>query len=111
SFSRQKKKKISSIPTAGAIMRPFTSLLLLASAALAAQQATPPEKPPVTPIPATQPTTAADAPQRDSSYIDEQGRAHITRVIPVPQYLSIQSRFWLSEQVPDGAPNESLADR
>jgi len=95
-------------------MRPLASLILpslLAAATLAAQQATPPEKPPVAPFPATQPTTAADAPQRDSSYIDEQGRAHITRIVPVPQYLSFPSRYWLSEKVPDGDPNESLADR
>jgi epsilon-lactone hydrolase len=61
--------------------------------------------------PAPQPTTAADAAQRDSSYIDEQGRAHITRIVPVPSYLSFQSRYWLSEKVPDAGPPDSLADR
>src|SRR5271165_3322837 len=93
-------------------MRLAAARILLSSAViLAAQQATPPEKPAATPIPATQPTTAADAPQRDSSYIDAEGRAHITRIVPVPTYLSIQSRYWLAQQVPDGDPQQSLADR
>ena len=56
-------------------------------------------------------TTAAQAPNSDTSYIDAQGNAHITRVIPVPQALSRQSRYWLSQPVPDGGPEESLADR
>src|SRR5580693_2835210 len=63
------------------------------------------------PIPATQPTTAADAAQRDSSFIDSEGRAHITRIVPVPQDLSIPSRYWLSEAVPDAGAPESLAQR
>ena len=93
-------------------MRLAAACILLSSAAiLAAQQATPPEKPPVTPMPANQPTTAADAAQRDSSYIDDQGRAHITRIVPVPAYLSYQSRYWLSEPAPDAGPPESLAQR
>ena len=57
------------------------------------------------------PTTAADAAQRDSSYIDEQGRAHITRIVPVPADLSRQSRYWLSTPVPDASPPEPLAER
>jgi len=92
-------------------MRLAASIFLLAASSLAAQQAVPPEKPPATPIPATQPTTAADAPQRDSSFIDSEGRAHITRIIPVPQDLSFQSRYWLSEAVPDSDPHEPLAHR
>jgi monoterpene epsilon-lactone hydrolase len=98
-------------------------LLLLTSLSLYAQQpeaarpdsakpdSAKPDKPAETALPATQPTTAADAPQRDTSYIDPQGRAHITRIVPVPTYLSRQSRYWLSESVPDGDPNESLATR
>ena len=35
--------------------------------------------------PAPAPTTAAEAPNRDTSYIDAQGTAHMTRVVPVPQ--------------------------
>ena len=76
-----------------------------------AQQAAPPPLAPETPIPAHQPTTAADAAQRDSSFIDSEGRAHITRIVPVPAALSPQSRYWLSEPVPDAGPSESLAER
>ncbi len=57
------------------------------------------------------PTTAADAAQRDSSFIDGQGRAHITRIVPVPSYLSFPSRYWLSEPVPDAGPPSTLAER
>src|ERR1700679_1648878 len=92
-------------------MRPLVSLLLLASTALAAQQATPPPPAPATPPPVHQPTTAADAAQRDSSFIDSEGRAHITRIVPVPQGLSFQSRFWLAEPVAAAGPPESLDQR
>ena len=77
------------------------TLLLAATSTVALAQA-----------PATRPsTTAAQAPNTDTSYIDAQGNAHITRVIPVPQALSRQSRYWLSQPVPDGGPEESLSDR
>jgi monoterpene epsilon-lactone hydrolase len=92
-------------------MRLAASIVLLSAASLAAQQATPPQPAPATPIPAHQPTTAADAAQRDSSFIDSEGRAHITRIVPVPAGLSPQSRYWLSEPVPDARPSEPPADR
>jgi epsilon-lactone hydrolase len=92
-------------------MRLAASILLLSAATLAAQQASPPQVAPTPPIPAHQPTTAADAAQRDSSFIDSEGRAHITRIVPVPAGLSPQSRYWLSEPVPDAGPPESLAER
>jgi len=38
-------------------------------------------------------TTAAQAPNSDTSYIDALGNAHITRVIPVPQALSRAARY------------------
>lgn len=57
------------------------------------------------------PTTADQAAQRDTSYIDEQGTAHVTRVIPVPQDLSPEAQKSISRQVPDEAPPQSLADR
>ena len=72
-------------------------LLLLASTALAAQQPTP--------------TTADQAPKTDTSYIDPAGTAHVTRVVPVPQDLSIQSQHFLSHAEPDQGPPQSLADR
>jgi monoterpene epsilon-lactone hydrolase len=74
-------------------------LLLLVGAALSAQQ------------PAPAPTNAAEAPTRDSSYIDENGTAHVTRVVPVPEGLSIQSRHFLRRAEPDAGPPQSLADR
>lgn len=73
--------------------------VLLASVALAAQQ------------PAPQPTTAAEAPTRDTSYIDAQGTAHVTRVVPIPQTISPQAQRSLARQIPDEGPPQSLADR
>ena len=60
---------------------------------------------------AQQPTTAADAASRDTSYIDANGTAHITRVVPVPQDLSQQAQAFISRRVPDEAPEPSLAER
>jgi monoterpene epsilon-lactone hydrolase len=77
----------------------ITIVMLLASIALVAQQPTP------------QPTTAAEAPTRDTSYIDAEGTAHVTRVVPVPQDLSIQSQHFLRHALPDQGPPESLAER
>jgi epsilon-lactone hydrolase len=74
-------------------------LLLLVEAALSAQQ------------PAPVPTNAAEAPTRDSSYIDENGTAHVTRVVPVPEDLSIQSQHFLRRAEPDQGPPQSLAER
>ena len=51
------------------VVRPAVLVLFAMSTALIAQQ----------------PTTAADAPNRDTSYIDAQGTAHVTRVVPVPE--------------------------
>ncbi|WP_263355718.1 alpha/beta hydrolase [Acidicapsa ligni] len=99
-------------------MRHLSSLTLLFAASFstavfygAQQPAAAPEKPATTPLPAHQPTTAADAPQRDSSFIDDQGRAHVTRIVPVPSYLSRQTRYWLSEPMSDADPHEPLAQR
>jgi len=81
--------------------RPAVLLLLLASVALVAQ--TPTAPPP--------PTTAAEAPTRDTSYIDAQGTAHVTRVVPVPRALSPQAVRMLSRAEPDQGPAEPLAQR
>jgi monoterpene epsilon-lactone hydrolase len=82
-------------------------LVLLATTALSAQQ--PASQP--SPAPAPQPTTAAEAPNRDTSYIDEQGAAHVTRVVPVPQTISTQAQRVLGHAVPDQAPVPSLEER
>jgi epsilon-lactone hydrolase len=85
-------------------MRLSASLsFLFAVSTLAAQQPTP--------QPTSQPTTAATAAQRDSSFIDEKGTAHVTRIVPVPESLSRQSRYWLSQPLPDAGPEDALAQR
>jgi acetyl esterase/lipase len=58
--------------------------------------------------PAPQPTTAAEAPNRDTSYIDAQGTAHVTRVVPVPQTISPQAQLVLGHPGPDQGPPQSL---
>lgn len=58
-----------------------------------------------------QPTTAANAATRDSSYIDAQGTAHITRVVRVPPELSAEAQKSLMRSVPDEGPAEPLAQR
>jgi epsilon-lactone hydrolase len=85
-----------------ALMFPVHRLALLAlcvPALLAAQQTTPP------------PTTAADAPNRDTSYVDEQGTVHLTRVVPSPATISPEAQKMLARQVPDQEPPQSLAER
>ena len=78
-------------------MRAFFSIaFVLGCSAVLAQQSTP------------KPTTAAEAPNRDSSYIDAQGTAHVTRVVPVPEDLSPEARASLSRRVPDEGPPQSL---
>jgi epsilon-lactone hydrolase len=83
------------------VMRSVAIVLfpLLTCVAIAAQESAP------------KPTTAAEAPNRDTSFIDAEGTAHVTRVVPVPDDLSFQSRVWLSRPEPDHAPPQSLAER
>jgi epsilon-lactone hydrolase len=78
-------------------------LLLFSSVSLVAQRPAPDSAP--------KPTTAAEAPNRDTSYIDAQGTAHITRVIPVPKDLSPQAQLALGRPEPDQGPPQSLAER
>src|SRR5215469_11915793 len=83
----------------------FSALLVLPVSAALAQQPAPnaPSAP--------KPTTAAEAPTRDSSYIDEKGAAHITRVVPVPEALSPEAQKSLSRADPDQGPPQSLEER
>jgi epsilon-lactone hydrolase len=78
-------------------------VLLLPAVALGAQQSPAP--------PTAAPTTAAEAPNRDTSYIDAQGTAHVTRVVPVPQDLSSQAQLMLGHAEPDQGPPQSLEER
>lgn len=50
-------------------------------------------------------------PQEDASYIDAQGTAHITRVIPLPKTISPQAQQYLTRQVANPGPDEALAAR
>lgn len=79
--------------------RVFVLLLMSAAAVVAAQP------------PAHRPTTAADAASRDTSYIEADGTARVTRVVPLPKTVSPQAQAMLSRPMPDAAPPESLALR
>ena len=78
------------------------SLLWMPVALLAQQPAT---------QPAPKPTTAAEAPKADTSYIDDQGTAHVTRVVPVPQTISAQAQLAVGHAEPDQGPPEPLEER
>ncbi|HEX3435267.1 MAG TPA: alpha/beta hydrolase fold domain-containing protein [Pseudacidobacterium sp.] len=56
-------------------------------------------------------TTAPTAPQSNSSYIDPQGTAHITRIVPVPTTVSPEAQKSLAQPVSDANVPESLAER
>jgi monoterpene epsilon-lactone hydrolase len=56
-------------------------------------------------------TTAAGAPNRDTSYIDENGTAHVTRVVPVPAYISPEAQKALGRRVPDATRSAPLEER
>ena len=58
--------------------------------------------------PEQKPTTAAEAPNRDTSYVDAEGTAHITRVVPVPQDLSPEAQKFISQPRSDVAGEESV---
>jgi epsilon-lactone hydrolase len=57
------------------------------------------------------PTSAATAATHNTSYIDEQGTAYVTRVVPVPPDLSPEARNFLIRRTPDQSPPESLEHR
>lgn len=76
-------------------MKVLAVALLLLPFSLAAQQA----------------TTAAQAPNSDTSYIDANGTAHIARVIRVPEDLSPEAQRSLARQVSDAARPQSLEER
>lgn len=72
---------------------------LLASSLLLAQES------------ALKPTAAADAPNRDSSFVDANGTAHVTRVVPVPDTVSPEARKSIGRAEPDQGPAASLEER
>ena len=81
-----------------------TTAFALFAAALAAQQ------PASQPATAPTPTTAAEAPSHDTSYIDDQGTAHVTRVVPVPKTISSQAQLAVGHAELDQGPPQSLED-
>jgi len=81
------------------IARHFGIALMLSSSLAIGQQ----------PVP--QPTTAAEAPNRDTSYIDANGTAHVTRVVPVPQTISPEAQKSISRAEPDQGPPQALEVR
>ncbi len=84
-------------------------VFVMSSFPLIAQQAA--SKPESGSVPAPKPTTAAEAPNRDTSYIDEKGTAHVTRVVPVPQTVSSQAQLSIGRAEPDQGPPQPLEDR
>jgi epsilon-lactone hydrolase len=56
-------------------------------------------------------TTSAQAPDRNTSYIDAQGAAHVTRVVPAPQTLSPEARQSLARPMPGQEPPQTIAER
>lgn len=55
--------------------------------------------------------TKCTPPQTDSSFIDSQGTAHVTRVVPVPDTLSPEAQKVVAAGMPDTSNPEDLAQR
>lgn len=53
----------------------------------------------------------SSAPRSDSSYIDRNGTAHVTRVVPVPRTISPEAQKSIGRQVSDARKPEPLAER
>jgi acetyl esterase/lipase len=63
------------------------------------------------PVTAQQGTTATQAPNEDTSYIAPDGTAHVTRVVPVPQSLSLQAQKFLAGPASDAFRPQTLQQR
>src|SRR4051794_2447187 len=50
-------------------------------------------------------------PQADTSFIDADGNAHVTRVVPVPATISPEAQKMLSRHISDAAVPETLSER
>ncbi len=55
-------------------------------------------------------TATRTGPEKDSSVIDAQGTAHVTRVVPVPEYLSPQAKKWVGRPESDAEKPEPVAE-
>jgi monoterpene epsilon-lactone hydrolase len=49
-------------------------------------------------------------PQSDTSFIDSEGTAHVTRVVPVPTTISPEAQKVVARQMSDSPPPESVAE-
>jgi acetyl esterase/lipase len=56
-------------------------------------------------------TTAAKAAKSNTSYIDKQGTAHITRIVPVPKTVSAEAQRMLARSKPDAPDKSSVAEQ
>jgi acetyl esterase/lipase len=56
-------------------------------------------------------TAPSSAPTTDSSSIDAQGTAHITRVVPLPQTVSPEARKYLSRSPANNGENQTIAQK
>jgi epsilon-lactone hydrolase len=56
-------------------------------------------------------TNGRDIPNSDSSYIDQEGTAHVTRVVPVPETISPEARKVLARQASDAPVKQTLEER
>lgn len=54
---------------------------------------------------------ARTGPQQDSSVIDANGTAHVTRVVPLPEDLSPQGRAMVGKQVSDAPDHKTMAEQ
>lgn len=86
-----------------------TGAVLILAIPLEAQS--PQSAPHASTAPSSAATSAEAAPKQDTSYIDANGTAHITRVIPVPQSISPEARQILSRQISDAPVHQTLAER
>lgn len=56
-------------------------------------------------------TTAAEASNRDTSYIGANGTAHVTRVVPVPNTISPEAQNILARRITDEPRPQTIAER
>ncbi len=61
--------------------------------------------------PSTPQAVPANVPQTNTSYIDAQGTAHITRVVPVPQTVSTEAQKFLARPISDVAQSPPVAQQ
>jgi len=54
-------------------------------------------------------TGPQNSPTTDSSYVDDHGTAHVTRVVPVPETISPEAQKWLAQPRSDVDPNVSVS--